>query len=166
MWTLRQARRWAVRHSNELLVAVLAGSTLAEAAVSGTGLPAVALSIVVFLPLLARRRAPLLVLLAILAAGALGYAAIDDPVGELQAWIAINVALYSTAAHLPLAPALAAAALVAALAVGVEVGRLGETTAEDLVGEFLFLGGVWALVALGPPAAPPHRELGGAHRRT
>jgi signal transduction histidine kinase len=145
MWTLRQARRWAVRHSNELLVAVLAGSTLAEAAASGTGLPAVALSIVVFLPLFARRRAPLLVLLAILAAGSLGYAAIDDPVGELQAWIAINVALYSTAAHLPLAPALAAAALVAALAVGVEVGRLGETTAEDLVGEFLFLGGVWAL---------------------
>ena len=140
MWT-----RWVVRHDNELLVAVLLVSTLVEAAAAGAGVPALALSALVFLPLLARRRAPLPVLLAVLAAGSVGYAAIDDSVGALQAWIAINVALYSAAAHLTLRPAVAAAALVAALAIAVEVARLGDTKVEDLVGEFLFLGGVWAL---------------------
>jgi signal transduction histidine kinase len=145
MRTLREARRWVARHYNELLVALLLGSTFAEGAATGAGLAAFALAALVFLPLLARRRAPLLVLLAVLAAGAVGTAALDDSVGALQAWIAINVALYSAAAHLPLRPAVAAAALVAGLAVAVEVSRLGETRAEDLAGEFLFLGGVWAL---------------------
>ena len=139
-------RRWGLRHANELLVAVLLGSALAEAAAGGgDGLLAAGLAALVFLPLLARRRAPLLVLLAVLVAASIGYAALDDPVGELQAWIAINVALYSAAAHLPLRSAIAAGALVAAGAVAIEAGRLGETNAEDLAGEFLFLGGVWAL---------------------
>ena len=145
MRNLREARRWVARHDNELLVALLLGSTIAEATATGAGLPAVALSALVFVPLLGRRRSPLVVLLAVLAAGAVGYATVDDPVGELQAWIAINVALYSAAAHLPGGPAVAAAALVAALAIAVEVARLGETKAEDVAGEFLFLGGVWAL---------------------
>jgi signal transduction histidine kinase len=140
-----EARRWILRQSNELLVAALLASALAEAAAGGGGLLAVALAMLAFLPLLARRRAPLLVLLVVLAAGSAGYAAVDDPVGQLQAWIAVNVALYSAAAHLALRPAIAAAALVGAAAIAVEAGRLGETTVEDVVGEFLFLGGVWAL---------------------
>jgi signal transduction histidine kinase len=142
---LREARTRIARHYNELLVAVLLGSTLAEAAVTGADLAATALSTLVFLPLLARRRAPLLVLLVILAVGVVGYETVEDAPGALQAWIAINVALYSAAAHLPVRPAVAAGALVAAFALAMELGRLGDTKAEDLVGEFVFLGGVWAL---------------------
>jgi signal transduction histidine kinase len=145
MRNLREARRWVARHDNELLVALLLGSTLAEATFEGLSIYAAALSALVFLPLLARRRAPLVVLLVVLAAGSVGYATVDDAVGALQAWIAINVALYSAAAHLPRGPAIAAAALVAIFAVAVEIERLGATKAEDLAGEFLFLAGVWAL---------------------
>lgn len=145
MRTLREARGWVARQDNELLVALLIASTLAEAALSGARLPAVAVATLFFLPLLARRRAPLLVVLAILAAWAVGEAVGGESVGALQAWIAINVALYSASAHLPLARAVAAAALVAAFLVVVEVGRLGQTKADDLAGEVLFLAGVWAL---------------------
>ena len=137
-------RGWILRHSNELLVAALLGSALAEAAARGR-LAAAAVSPLVFLPLLVRRRAPLPALLAVLAAGSVGYAAVEEPAGALQGWIAVNVALYSAAAHLSRRPAVAAAALAAAWALALEMERLGDTKVEDLVGEFLFLGGVWAL---------------------
>src|SRR5688572_32737640 len=99
---MRDLRTSVARHYNELLVATLLASTLVEAALTGAGLAATALSTLVFLPLLARRRAPLLVLVVIFAVSVAGYGAVDDPPGQFQAWIALNVALYSAAAHLPL----------------------------------------------------------------
>jgi signal transduction histidine kinase len=141
----RGAQVGSAPHNNETLVALLLWSTLVQGVAERASLGAAALSALVFLPLLARRRAPLLVLLVVCAVASVGYASVDDTQGDLQVWIAFNVALYSAAAHLPLGPAVAAAGLVATLTFAVEISRLGDTKAEDVAGELLFLAFVWAL---------------------
>jgi signal transduction histidine kinase len=101
---------------------------------------------VMALPLLARRRAPLLVLVLVIAAGYAGYARGPDVGGGLQSWIVLNVALYSVAAHCERARAIVGGALVGAFVLLFEIPRLVEGgSVADVAGEWLFLGGVWLL---------------------
>jgi signal transduction histidine kinase len=98
------------------------------------------------LPLLARRRAPLLVLCLTIAVGYAGYAIGPDVGGSLQSWIVLNVALYSAAAHCERRKAIAGAAIAGAFVLWFEIPRLVEGgRVEDAVGEWVFLGGVWLL---------------------
>jgi hypothetical protein len=64
------------------------------------------------LPLLMRRRAPLIVLVLVIAAGAAQLAYTDHPPGSGAGWVALNVALYSVAAHGGRRTAMAGAVLV------------------------------------------------------
>jgi signal transduction histidine kinase len=146
MRALRQLSERAADVADPILVALLAGTALTEALVTGAPpLDAVVVAAIA-LPLLARRRAPLLVLVLVIAAGYAGYATGPDVGGSLQGWIALNVALYSVAAHCSLARALAGAAIVAVFVLAFEIPRLVEGgRLADVVGEWLFLGGVWLL---------------------
>jgi signal transduction histidine kinase len=66
--------------------------------------------------------------------------------GSLQAWIVLNVALYSVAAHSERKRAIAGAVIVAAFVLLFEIPALVEGgRVDDLAGEWLFLGGVWLL---------------------
>jgi signal transduction histidine kinase len=66
--------------------------------------------------------------------------------GALQGWIALNVALYSVAAHCSRRRALVGAAIVACFVLLFEIPRLVEGgRLEGVVGEWLSLGGVWLL---------------------
>jgi signal transduction histidine kinase len=66
--------------------------------------------------------------------------------GSLQAWIVLNVALYSVAAHSERRRAIAGAVIVAAFVLLFEIPKLVEGGRVDgLAGEWLFLGGVWLL---------------------
>src|SRR5687767_8977929 len=66
------------------------------------------------LPLLMRRRAPLVVLVLVIAAGGAQLAYTDHPPGSGAGWLALNVALYSVAAHGARREAIAGAVLIAA----------------------------------------------------
>jgi signal transduction histidine kinase len=127
-------------------VAVLAGTALVEVLVAGEPVLDAVLVGAIALPLLARRRAPLLVLVLVIAAGYAGYARGPGVGGALQSWIALNVALYSVAAHCERTRAIVGGALVAAFVLLFEIPRLVEGGAvADVAGEWLFLGGVWLL---------------------
>jgi signal transduction histidine kinase len=66
--------------------------------------------------------------------------------GSLQAWIVLNVALYTVAAHCERRRAIAGAVIVAAFVLLFEIPALVEGgRVDDLAGEWLFLGGVWLL---------------------
>jgi signal transduction histidine kinase len=66
--------------------------------------------------------------------------------GSLQAWIVLNVALYSVAAHCERSRAIAGAAIVGAFLLLFEIPKLVEGgRVDDLAGEWLFCGGVWLL---------------------
>ena len=146
MRALRLVFARAADIADPILVALLAGSALIEVLVMGGRLLEAVLAGAVALPLLARRRAPLLALVLVIAAGYAGYATGPDVGGGLQGWIALNVALYSVAAHCPQGPALAGAAITAAFVLLFEIPRLVEgARLEDVVGEWLSLGGVWLL---------------------
>src|ERR687887_1909194 len=100
MRALRHLVPRTLEYGDPILVAVLAGSALVEGLVTGESLLDAALVGVVALPLLARRRAPLLVLVLVIAVGYAGDASAGREVGgALQGWIVLNVALYSVAAH-------------------------------------------------------------------
>jgi signal transduction histidine kinase len=94
------------------------------------------------LPLLMRRRAPLVVLVVVIAAGGAQLAYTDHPPGSGAGWLALNVALYSVAAHGARREAIAGAVLIAAV-IAVQFADGGRI--EDVFSELLFLGVVWAL---------------------
>jgi signal transduction histidine kinase len=94
------------------------------------------------LPLLMRRRAPLVVVVLVIAAGGAQLAYTDRPPGSGAGWLALNVALYSVAAHGGRRTAIAGAALVAAVS-AIQLADGGGT--EDVLSASLFLGAVWAL---------------------
>src|SRR5215208_6566074 len=136
----------AVEHRDRILVARLAGSALVEVLVGGRSLADAVLVAAIAVPLLARRRAPLLTLVLVIAFGYAGYATGPDEGGALQGWIALNIALYSVAAHCERRRAIAGAATVAAFLLMFQVPMLVEGVAlADLAGEWLFVGGVWLL---------------------
>jgi signal transduction histidine kinase len=146
MRALRPVFTRAVGLGDEIVVALLVGTALVEVVASGESLRDAALTGAIALPLLARRRAPVVVLVLVIAVSYAGYARGPDVGGALQAWIALNVALYTVAAHCERARAIAGAAIVAAFVLFFEIARLVEGgRVEDVVGEWLFLGGVWLL---------------------
>src|SRR3954449_9774491 len=135
-----------IENGDPIVVAVLAGTALVEVLVSGDSMLDAVVGAAVALPLLARRRAPLLVLVAVIALGYAGYARGASVGGSLQAWIVLNVALYSVAAHRERQRAIAGAVIVAAFVLLFEIPALVEGGRVDaLAGEWLFLGGVWLL---------------------
>jgi signal transduction histidine kinase len=94
-------------------------------------------------PLLVRRRWPLVVLLVVTMAATLQYQLGGD---VFQPWFAILLALYAVAAHAELTAAAAGAGVVAVLVLAIDVPRLlkaGEPVG-DVVPAWFFLGGVWA----------------------
>ena len=146
MRAIRQVFARAVDVADPILVALLAGSALIEVLVAGAPLLEAVLVAAIALPLLARRRAPLLVLVLVIAAGYAGYATGPDVGGALQGWIVLNVALYSVAAHCSRRRALVGAAIVASFVLLFQIPRLVEGgRLEDVVGEWVSLGGVWLL---------------------
>src|SRR3954462_4418546 len=146
MRALRHLFGRAIEHGDPMLVAVLAGTALVEVLVSGASMLDAVVGAAVALPLLARRRAPLLVLALVIALGYAGYARGASVGGSLQAWIVLNVALYSVAAHCERRRAIAGAVIVAAFVLVFEIPKLVEGgRVDDLAGEWLFLGGVWLL---------------------
>ena len=146
MRALKQLSARAADVADPIIVALLAGSALIEVLVSGAPLVEAVLVALIALPLLARRRAPRLVLVLVIAAGYVGYATGPEEGGALQGWIVVNIAVYSVAAHCSLRRALAGAALVASFLLFFEIPRIVEGARfEDVVGEWLFVGSVWAL---------------------
>src|SRR4051795_3500819 len=146
MRALRHPFPWVVEHGDPILVALLAGTALGQVLIAGEALLDAALVGATALPLLARQRAPLLVLGLVIAAGYAGYARGPDVGGALQVWITLNVALYSVAAHCERAQAIAGAAIVAAFILLFEIPRLVEgATVASVAGEWLSLGGGWLL---------------------
>src|SRR3954470_2522915 len=146
MRALRHLFPRTIEYGDQLIVALLAGTALVEVLVSGASVLAAVVGAAIALPLLARRRAPLLVLAAVIALGYAGYARGASVGGSLQAWIVLNVALYSVAAHCERKRAIAGAVIVAAFVLLFEIPALVEGgRVDDLAGEWLFLGGVWLL---------------------
>src|SRR3954447_3254289 len=146
MRAFRQLFPRASEYGDQLIVTLLAGTALVEVLVSGESVLDAVVGAAVALPLLARRRAPLLVLVAVIVLGYAGYARGADVGGSLQAWIVLNVALYSVAAHCERKRAIAGAVIVAAFVLLFEIPALLEGgRVDDLAGEWLFLGGVWLL---------------------
>src|SRR3954467_10088211 len=143
MRALRQLFPRAIEYGDPLIVTVLAGTALVEVLVAGGSVLDAVVGAAVALPLLARRRAPLLVLVAVIALGYAGYARGASVGGSLQAWIALNVALDSLAAHCERTRALVGAVIVAAFVLLFEIPALVEGgRVDDLAGEWLFLGAV------------------------
>jgi signal transduction histidine kinase len=146
MRAFRQLYPRAVEYGDSILVALLAGTALVDALVAGESLWDAVFVGVIALPLLARRRAPLTALVLVIAAVYAGYARGPEVGGALQSWIALNVALYSVAAHCERARAIVGAALVAAFILLFEIPRLVEgATVASVAGEWISLGGVWLL---------------------
>src|SRR3954447_10593021 len=146
MRALRHLFPRAVKYGDPILVALLAGTALLEALVAGEPLLDAVLVAAIALPLLARHRAPLLVLVFAVAVGYAGLAWGPDVGGGLQGWIVLNVALYTVAAHCERTRAVVGGALVAAFVLLFEIPRLVEGgSVADVAGEWLFLGGVWLL---------------------
>src|SRR3954469_3514492 len=146
MRALRHLFPRTIEYGDQLIVTLLAGTALVEVLVSGESVVDAGGGAAVARPLLARRRAPLLVLVAVIVLGYAGYARGADVGGSLQAWIVLNVALYSVAAHCERKRAIAGAVIVAAFVLLFEIPALLEGgRVDDLAGEWLFLGGVWLL---------------------
>src|SRR3954447_26465985 len=144
MRALRRPTAAVSDHVDQVVVAVLAGTALPEVRVTGGSWWDAALAGAVAVPLLARRSAPLIVLALVIAVSYAGYARGPDIGGSLQAWIALNVALYSVAAHQPRRGAIAGAAIAGVFVLAFEVARLVEGgRVVDVAGEWLSLGGVW-----------------------
>src|SRR4051812_46146231 len=146
---MRALQHWfgrVIENGDPILVAVLAATALVEVLVSGESMLDAVVGAAVALPLLARRRAPLLVLVLVIALDYAGYARAASVGGSLQAWIVLNIALYSVAAHCRRTLALAGAVIVAAFVLLFEIPKLVEGgRVDELAGEWLFLGGVWLL---------------------
>jgi signal transduction histidine kinase len=146
MRALRRPFARSLDFGDRLLVAVLSGTAVVDVLASGGSVRGAAIAGAVGLPLVARRRAPLLVLALVAAASYVERAWGPPEAGSLQAWIALNVALYTVAAHCARRRAIAGAAMVAAVMLPFEIAPLVEgVRVANVVGEWLFLGGVWLL---------------------
>src|SRR3954463_2841709 len=97
MRALRQLFPRASEYGDQLIVTLLAATALVEVLVSGESVLDAVVGAAVALPLLARRRAPLLVLVAVIALGYAGYARGAGVGGSLQAWVGPHSALYPRA---------------------------------------------------------------------
>jgi Bacterial regulatory proteins, luxR family len=87
-----------------------------------------------------------LVLALVMVATYAGYASGSAVGGSVEAWIALNVALYTVAAHCPWRRALAGAGLVGAFTLAFLVPALVEgAPISGAAGEAVVLGGVWWL---------------------
>src|SRR4051794_34815978 len=146
MRALRHRLRRVIEYGDQVIVALLAGTALLEVLVAGESVVNAVVGAAIAVPLLARRRAPLLVLVLVIALDYAGYARAASVGGSLQAWIVLNIALYSVAAHCRRTLALAGAVIVAAFVLLFEIPKLVEGgRVDELAGEWLFLGGVWLL---------------------
>jgi signal transduction histidine kinase len=129
-----------------VLVTVLSGTAVVDVLASGGSVRGAVLAAAVALPLVARRRAPLAVVALVVAAFYADLAWGPPEAGSLQAWIALNVALYTVAAHCSRRRAIAGAAIVAAVVIPFEIAPLVEgVRVANVVAEWLLLGGVWLL---------------------
>jgi signal transduction histidine kinase len=136
----------AAGHGDPILVALLAGTALLDVLQTGAPLLDALRVAAIALPLLFRRRAPLPALALVVAATYAGYAEGPAVGGSLQAGIALNVALYTVAAHCRRPRALAGAGIVAAFALAYGIPVLvegGHITA--VAAEWALLAGVWLL---------------------
>ena len=134
----------AAAHADRLLVAVLSAASLLDVLARGGPVWNAAVAAAIPLPLLVRRRAPLAVLALVVVATYAGYARGPAVGGSVEAWIALNVALYTVAAHCSRGRALAGAAFVAAFALAFLVPAVVEgAPISDVAGEAVFLGAVW-----------------------
>ena len=136
----------ALERGDPILVAVLSATAVVDVLASGGSVRGAVIAGAVALPLVARRRAPLPVLALVAAAFYADRAWGPPEAGSLQGWIALNVALYTVAAHCRRARAIAGAAIVAALMLPFEIGPLVEgVRVANVVAEWLLVGGVWLL---------------------
>jgi len=146
MRALRYVIARAVGLGDPVVAALLAGTALLDVLTSGESLFKAAIAAAVAVPLVARRRAPMTALALVVAASYVALAWGPDVGGRLQGLIALNLALYSVAAHCARGRAIAGAALVAALVLLFEVPRLVEgDRLANVAGEWLVVGGVWLL---------------------
>ena len=136
--------QWA---ADVLAVAVLAVSGqmsvagTAAAALDGGRLLHSGLMALITVPLLVRRRWPLVVLVLVSVATGVQY----ELGGEVfQPWFALLLALYAVAAHAELSVAAAGAAVVAVVVLAADVPRLADGAAvDDVVPAWLVMAGVW-----------------------
>src|SRR5262245_8799249 len=136
----------AVDHGDAVLVALLVLAAVIAAAVSGAPLGDPLLVPVSVLPLLARRRAPLPVLIVVLVAPCAGDSRGDRVGGSIEAAIALDVALYSVAAHCGRRRAIVGAVIVAAFELAYTVPALVESgSVLNVLVAWSFMAGVWAL---------------------
>ena len=146
MRALRQPFARPLEYGDPILVGLLIATALVEALVTDESALDAVFVAAIALPLLARRRAPLLVLVLVVAASYAGYARSPDVGGSLQGWIALNVALYSVAAHCARTRAIVGGAIVAGFLLWFEIPRLVEgATVAGVIAEWLVVGGVWVL---------------------
>lgn len=139
-----QAARWA----EWLIVLLLGGSALYEiwigpgAAWPGSPVPSTLLAAAIIAPVLFRRRFPLGVLLAVLAASAVQYVYGGN---AFQPFFAFVLALYAVAAHSELRRAVLGGVIGGIAVVAVDVSKLlaGEGIGE-VVPAWFFVAGVWA----------------------
>ena len=150
MQALGRSRALAERWGDLIVVCVLLGAAeldvwTAEAPADAPAGWALANALLVAgstVPLLLRQRVPLVVLVLVIAAGGAQLAYTDEPPGSGAGWVALNLALYSVAAHGARREAIAGAVLIAAV-IAVQFADGGRV--EDVFSELLFLGVVWAL---------------------
>src|SRR3954465_5604665 len=99
MRALRYVIARAVGLGDPVVAALLAGTALLDVVTSGESLFKAAIAAAVAVPLVARRRAPMTALALVVAASYVALAWGPDVGGRLQGLIALNLALYSVAAH-------------------------------------------------------------------
>jgi signal transduction histidine kinase len=136
------------RAADVLAVAVLAVSGqvsvwgTAAGALDGGRLLHAGLLALITVPLLVRRRWPLVVLVLVSVATGVQYELGGD---VFQPWFALLLALYVVAAHADLPVAAAGASVVAVVVLAADVPRLADGAAvDDVVPAWLVMAGVWA----------------------
>src|SRR3954451_21634199 len=115
MRALRYVIARAVGLGDRVLAALLAGTALLDVLTSGESLFKAAIAAAVAGPLVARRRETMTGLALVIAASYVALRWGPDVGGRLQGLIALNLALYSVAAHCSRGRAIAWSALFAAL---------------------------------------------------
>jgi signal transduction histidine kinase len=136
----------ALARGDPILVAVLSATAVVDVLASGGSVRGAVIAGAVALPLVARRRAPVAVVALVAAAFYADRAWGPPEAGSLQGWIALNLALYTVAAHCRRRRAIAGAAIVAAVLLPFEIAPLVEgVRVANVVAEWLLVGGVWFL---------------------
>ena len=146
MRALREQFAHAAGAVDPVVVALLIATAAADVAASGGTWRDAVIAALIPLPLLARRRAPLLVLAVVIAVTYAGYASAPGVAGGVQAGIAFNIALSTVAAHCERGRALAGVAIAGAFGLAYTIPVLVEGgRATDVGAAWLFLAGVWVL---------------------